>query len=335
MCYTIIKILGFYMLIDGFGRKINYIRVSVTERCNFRCQYCMPEKPFSWVPKENLLTFEELFLFLKVGIDEGVDKIRITGGEPLLRADLDKFIKMINDYKSDIDIAITTNAYLLKGVAKKLKDAGLKRLNISLDTLKPKVAEQIAQKDVLKNVLEGIDEALKVGLKVKINAVPLKGINDNDIIDLLDFSKQRGMQIRFIEYMENIYANDKIKGLYGKEILEKIKEKYTIKKIGRQGSSPAFLYELEDGYVFGIIDPHKHDFCESCNRIRLTAEGNIIPCLYFDEAMSIADAVKKGDVEEASEILREVLKNKPEKNRWDEGSPKQELSNRAFYQTGG
>ena len=323
------------MLIDGFGRRINYIRVSVTERCNFRCQYCMPEKPFSWVPKENLLTFEELFLFLKVGIDEGVDKIRITGGEPLLRADLDKFIRMINDYKDGIDIAITTNAYLLKGIAKKLKDAGLKRLNISLDSLKPDVAQQIAQKNVLKNVLEGIEEALKVGLKVKINSVPLKGINSNEIVELLEYCKDKKMQIRFIEYMENIHANKNIKGLYGKEIVDEIRKKYHVKKIGREGSSPAFLYELEDGYRFGIIDPHKHDFCESCNRIRLTAEGNIIPCLYFDEAVSIAEAVKKGDVKAASEILREVLKNKPEKNRWDENPPEKELSNRAFYQTGG
>ncbi len=323
------------MLIDGFGRRINYIRVSVTERCNFRCQYCMPEKPFSWVPKENLLTFEELFLFLKVGIDEGVDKIRITGGEPLLRADLDKFIRMINDYKDGIDIAITTNAYLLKGIANKLKDAGLKRLNISLDSLKPEIAQQIAQKDVLKNVLEGIEEALKVGLKVKINSVPLKGINSNEIIELLEYCKDKKMQIRFIEYMENIHANKNIKGLYGKEIVDEIRKKYHLKKIGREGNSPAFLYELEDGYRFGIIDPHKHDFCESCNRIRLTAEGNIIPCLYFDEAMSIAQAVKKGDVEAASEVLREVLKNKPEKNRWDENPPEKELSNRAFYQTGG
>jgi len=323
------------MLIDGFGRRINYIRVSVTERCNFRCQYCMPEKPFSWVPKENLLTFEELFLFLKVGIDEGVDKIRITGGEPLLRADLDKFIRMINDYKDGIDIAITTNAYLLKDTAKKLKDAGLKRLNISLDSLKPDVAQQIAQKDVLKHVLEGIEEALKVGLKVKINSVPLKGINSDEIIELLEYCKDKKIQIRFIEYMENIHANKNIKGLYGKEIVDEIRKKYYVKKIGREGSSPAFLYELEDGYRFGIIDPHKHDFCESCNRIRLTAEGNIIPCLYFDEAMSIAQAVKKGDVEAASEILREVLKNKPEKNRWDENPPEKELSNRAFYQTGG
>ncbi len=323
------------MLIDGFGRRINYIRVSVTERCNFRCQYCMPEKPFFWVPKENLLTFEELFLFLKVGIDEGVDKIRITGGEPLLRADLDKFIRMINDYKDGIDIAITTNAYLLKGIANKLKDAGLKRLNISLDSLKPEIAQQIAQKDVLKNVLEGIEEALKVGLKVKINSVPLKGINSNEIIELLEYCKDKKMQIRFIEYMENIHANKNIKGLYGKEIVDEIRKKYHLKKIGREGNSPAFLYELEDGYRFGIIDPHKHDFCESCNRIRLTAEGNIIPCLYFDEAMSIAQAVKKGDVEAASEVLREVLKNKPEKNRWDENPPEKELSNRAFYQTGG
>ena len=323
------------MLVDGFGRRINYIRVSVTERCNFRCQYCMPEKPFSWVPKENLLSFEELFLFLKVAIDEGVDKIRITGGEPLLRADLDKFIKMINDYKSGLDIAITTNGYLLKGTAKRLKDAGLKRLNISLDSLDAKTAKLIAQKDVLANVLEGIEEALNVGLKIKINMVPLKGINDKDIISLLEYSKKRRMQIRFIEYMENIHANKKIKGLYGKEIIDEIRKKYIVKKIGREGSSPAFMYELEDGYKFGIIDPHKHDFCESCNRIRLTAEGHLIPCLYFDEALSIAEAVKKGDIEAASEVLREVLKNKPEKNRWDENPPEQELSSRAFYQTGG
>ena len=323
------------MLIDGFGRKINYIRVSVTERCNFRCQYCMPEKPFSWIPKENLLSFEELFLFLKIGIDKGVNKIRITGGEPLLRTDLDKFIKMINDYRAGIDISITTNGYLLKGVAQKLKDAGLKRVNISLDSLKPEIAQKIAQKDVLKNVLEGIEKALKVGFKVKINSVPLKGFNDDEIIDLLEYSKNRDIQIRFIEYMENTHADKNIKGLYGKEIVDKIREKYEVKKIGREGSSPAFLYELEDGYRFGIIDPHKHDFCENCNRIRLTAEGSIIPCLYFDEAMSIAEAVKKGDTKATAEILIEVLKNKPEKNRWNESLVKQELSNRAFYQTGG
>jgi len=321
------------MLIDGFGRKVNYLRISVTERCNFRCQYCMPEKPFSWVPRENLLSFEELFSFVRVAIDEGVDKIRITGGEPLLREDLDRFVRMIHDHKRDIDLALTTNGYLLADVAERLKDAGLKRVNVSIDTLKPEVAERIAQKDVLGKVLAGVEKALEVGLKVKVNMVPLKGINEDEIVDVMEYAKARGMTIRYIEYMENVHAKEGLKGLTGKEILSKVKEKYTIRKVGREGSSPAFNYLTDDGYKFGIIDPHKHDFCESCNRIRLTAEGFLIPCLYFDEAMSIRDAVKAGDIEGASEILREVLRNKPEKNRWSEESA--EESARAFYETGG
>ncbi len=324
------------MLIDGHGREVNYLRVSVTERCNFRCQYCMPEKPFSWVPKENLLSFDELFMFIKVAIDGGVNKVRITGGEPLLREGLDGFIKMIHDYKPDIDLAITTNGYLLPDTAQKLKDAGLKRLNISLDTLKPAVASYIAQKNVLGKVLDGIDKALEVGLGVKINMVPLKGVNDNEILDVLEYCKARDIRIRFIEYMENSHASSNIEGLYGKEILEEIKKRYVIKKIGRAGASPSFNYELEDGYIFGLIDPHKHDFCESCNRIRLTAEGNLIPCLYFDEAQSIAESVRNGDIETASKILGEVLSDKPKENRWSmDGEDDSELSVRAFYETGG
>ncbi len=322
------------MLIDGHGRKVSYLRVSVTERCNFRCQYCMPEKPFSWVPKENLLSFEELFLFIKVGIDEGINKIRITGGEPLLRADLDKFIKMISDYRDDLDLALTTNGYLLKPIAKKLKDAGLKRLNISLDTLRPEVAQKISQKDVFSKVMEGIKEAQKVGLGVKLNSVPLKGINDDEIIDLLEFAKSNGMGIRYIEYMENKFAKDKLQGLNAQEVQDIISTKYSFKPVGRVESSPAHLFELEDGYRFGIIDPHKHDFCEDCNRIRLTAEGMLIPCLYFDEAMSIKDSVQKGDIKGATEVLKEVLRNKPEKNKWS-SDDENETSQRAFYETGG
>ncbi len=324
------------MLIDGHGRTVDYLRVSVTERCNFRCQYCMPEKPFSWVPKENLLSFEELFLFMKVAIDEGVNKIRITGGEPLLREGLDTFIKMIHDYKPDIDLALTTNAYLLPQTAQKLKDAGLKRLNISLDSLKPEVAHQIAQKDVLDQVLKGIDKALEVGLGVKINMVPLKGINDNEILDIIDYCQERNIKVRFIEYMENAHASKTIEGMHGREILEKVKERYTIKALGREGASPSFNYVLDDGYEFGLIDPHKHDFCENCNRIRLTAEGNLIPCLYFDEAMSIAESVKKGDIQGAADVLAQVLKDKPKENRWSEDNPNEEdISTRAFYETGG
>jgi len=322
------------MLVDGFGRNVTYLRVSVTERCNFRCQYCMPEKPFSWVPKENLLNFEELFLFVKVAIDEGITKIRITGGEPLLRTDLDKFIAMINNHKSGLDLALTTNGFLLKDAAAKLKKAGLQRVNISLDSLNPAVAEKMAQKDVLAKVQAGIEEALKVGLSVKINMVPIKGINADEILDVMEYAKARGMSIRFIEYMENTHAKEQLKGLSGDEVQAMIAQKYHFKAIGRVGPSPAHLFELDDGYIFGIIDPHKHDFCEDCNRIRLTAEGMLIPCLYFDEAMSIKEAVSKGDAAGAAEILREVLRNKPEKNKWSDDD-QNETSNRAFYETGG
>ena len=321
------------MLIDSYDRVVNYLRISVTERCNFRCQYCMPEKPFSWVPKENLLSFEELFEFIKLSIDEGVNKIRITGGEPLLREDLDKFIKMIYDYKPSIDLAMTTNAYLLKGVAQKLKDAGLKRINVSIDTLKPEVAIKIAQKDVLQNVLDGVDEALKVGLKVKVNMVPMKSLNADEIIDVLEYSKARGMSIRFIEYMENQYASKEIKGLKSDELLSILSKKYEFSDDGFDGSSPSHYYTMKDGYRFGIIEPYGDDFCKQCNRIRLTAEGNLIPCLYFDEAMSIAKAVREGDIKAAAEVLREVVRTKPEKNRW--GGDDGESSQRAFYETGG
>jgi cyclic pyranopterin phosphate synthase len=322
------------MLIDGHGREVNYLRVSVTERCNFRCQYCMPEKPFSWVPQENLLRFEDLFKFIKLAIDEGVTKIRLTGGEPLLRHDLDRFVAMIHDYQPEIDLALTTNGYLLSETAEKLREAGLKRINISLDSLKPAVAARIAQKNVLGKVLEGIDKALEVGLGVKINMVPLKGINDEEILDILEFCRERGIRVRYIEYMENAHANSEIQGMHGKEILERIKERYTIRRLGREGASPSYNYEIEEnGYVFGLIDPHKHDFCESCNRIRLTAEGHLIPCLYFDEAQSIAEAVREGDVDAAAEILADVLRNKPKENRWSETD--NEGSSRAFYETGG
>jgi cyclic pyranopterin phosphate synthase len=297
----------------------------------------MPEKPFSWVPKENLLSFEELFLFIKVAMDEGVNKIRITGGEPLLREDLDTFIKMIHDYNPDVDLALTTNAYLLPKVAQRLKDAGLKRLNISLDSLKPEVAHHIAQKDVLAQVLKGIDTALEVGLGVKINMVPLKGINDDEILDIIAYCREKNIKVRFIEYMENRHAVESLKGMHGREILAKVKEGHTIRTLGREGASPSFNYLLDESYEFGLIDPHKHDFCESCNRIRLTAEGMLIPCLYFDEALSIAKAVKAGNIEEASQVLASVLKDKPKENRWMDDSidSSKEISERAFYETGG
>ncbi|MCT7472592.1 GTP 3',8-cyclase MoaA [Aliarcobacter cryaerophilus] len=323
------------MLIDGFGRKHDYLRVSVTERCNFRCHYCMPEKPFSWVPKENLLSYEDLFKFIKIGIDEGIKKVRITGGEPLLRDNLDYFIKLISDYKNDIDLALTTNGFLLPQMAQKLKDAGLKRINISLDTLNQERAMKIAQKDVLPTVLEGIYKAKDVGLKIKINCVPLKNINDIDILDVLEFCKKENFSVRYIEFMENSFAKNGAKGLNSDEILEIISKKYkNIIKVPRDNSSPAQYYRLEDGYEFGIIEPHKDDFCASCNRIRLTAEGFLIPCLYFEDALSIKDAIKNNKIDEATLILKKVLQNKPEKNKWS-NKDDNKVSSRAFYETGG
>jgi len=318
------------VLIDGHGRKVDYLRVSVTERCNFRCQYCMPEKPFSWVPHEKLLSYEDMFEFIKVAIDEGVTKVRLTGGEPLLRHGLENFVKMIADYSPTLDLALTTNAFLLEDAAQKLKDAGLKRINVSLDSLKPEVAHHIAQKDVLGKVLAGIEKAREVGLKIKVNCVPMKDVNDCELIDLLEYCRVKGYEIRFIEFMENSHAKVK-KGLTSQEIQDIIKSKYNFIKNERVGSSPSQSYELDDGYKFGIIEPHSDDFCSDCNRLRITAEGYLIPCLYFEDALSIADAIKAKDMDTAKEILRKVLQDKPEKNKW--GS--EDSSDRAFYETGG
>ena len=306
------------MLIDKYNREINYLRVSVTERCNFRCLYCMPNTPFSWKPKENLLSFEELFMFLKVAIDRGIEKIRITGGEPTLRENLDKFIHMISSYNSDIDLAMTTNAYFLD--------------NISLDTLIEEKAKKISQKSVLPKVLKGINRALDLGFEIKLNTVPIKGINDNEICDLIEFSKELGVKVRFIEFMENSHADQKIQGLKANEILDIIKNNYTVSSPVQDTKSPARYYNIKN-HSFGIIEPHKEDFCGNCNRIRLTAEGMLVPCLYFKEALSIKEALKENNINKAMEILDEVLRNKPEKNNWN--LQDNEISSRAFYETGG
>jgi cyclic pyranopterin phosphate synthase len=251
----------------------------------------------------------------------------------LLREDLDKFVKMIFDYEPSIDLAMTSNAYLLKGTAQKLKDAGLKRINVSIDTLKPEVALKIAQKDVLGNVLDGVEEALKVGLKVKVNMVPMKGLNDGEILDVMEYCRERGMTIRFIEYMENVHASVDIKGMKSEELLGIIGERYGYEDEGFDGHSPSHYYKTDDGYRFGIIEPYEDDFCKTCNRIRLSAEGQLIPCLYFDEAMSIKEPIQRGDLKEAALVLKEVVRTKPEKNRWSEDDG--EASSRAFYETGG
>ena len=322
------------MLIDQHGRVVDYLRISVTERCNFRCLYCMPEKPFSWVPRENLLSFEELFKFVKIAMDEGVKKIRITGGEPTLREGLEHFIKMIYDHNPDIDLALTTNGYLMPKYAAIYKKAGLKRINMSLDSLKPEVVNKIAKKEVYDEVMKGLEACVQAGLKIKLNMVPMQGVNDGEILDLLEYTRSRKIPIRFIEYMENQYADVAITGLPSEEILGIIGKKYPYHKVDKDHSSPAQYYELVPVLQFGIIEPHKDDFCKNCNRLRLTAEGFLIPCLYFDEAMSIKDHIRAGDIDGAVRVLHTILANKPEKNRWSHET-EGEKSTRAFYETGG
>ncbi|ALV23843.1 molybdenum cofactor biosynthesis protein A [Campylobacter iguaniorum] len=322
------------MLIDSYGRVVDYLRVSVTERCNFRCRYCMPEEGIENLGHQSVLSYEEMFEFIKICLDNGVTKIRLTGGEPLVRSGIENFIAMINGYKPGLDLAMTTNGFLLAKKAQALKDAGLKRLNISLDSLDPKKANFLARKDVLEHVLEGIKTACELGFGVKLNTVALKGVNDAELVELMDFAKSCNAQIRYIEFMENSHASGELKGLRKDDILGIIRQKYNLKEITKSPNSPSSLFELEDGYKFGIIDPHKHDFCATCNRLRLSAEGLLIPCLYYEDGKSIREAMRAGDIKKACEILREVIANKPEKNKW-ENDGKGEISSRAFYQTGG
>jgi len=326
------------MLIDSYNRKVDYLRVSVTQRCNFRCQYCMPEKPFEWTPKENLLSYEEMFSFIKVAIDNGIKKIRITGGEPLVREDLDKLISMIKTYNSDIDLALTTNGYLLKSQVAKLKKAGLNRINISIDSLEKETFWYLTKKNVLQNVLEGIEAALKVGMLVKLNSVILKDINENEILSLYNFAKQKGIQIRFIEYMENESAYSNLKTVQSKELIDTISKKHLINELPTKENSAAKLYRDESGYIFGVIEPYDDSFCQTCNRIRLSAEGDLIPCLYFEDSQNIKNTTHSR--EKMEHILKDVVKNKPEKNKWSYNNTSNienndTISSRAFYFTGG
>ncbi|RKU96720.1 GTP 3',8-cyclase MoaA [Helicobacter pylori] len=321
------------MLVDSFNRVIDYIRVSVTKQCNFRCQYCMPTTPLNFFDDEELLPLDNVLEFLKIAIDEGVKKIRITGGEPLLRKGLDEFIAKLHDYNKEVALVLSTNGFLLKKMAKDLKNAGLSQVNVSLDSLKSDRVLKISQKDALKNALEGIEESLKVGLKLKLNTVAMKGVNDDEILELLEYAKNRSIQIRYIEFMENTHAKDLVKGLKEREILDLIAQKYKIiaTEKPKQGSSK--IYTLENGYQFGIIAPHSDDFCQSCNRIRLASDGKICPCLYYQDAIDAKEAIINKDIKMMKRLLKQSVINKPEKNMWNDKNS--ETPTRAFYYTGG
>ncbi|RVY33822.1 GTP 3',8-cyclase MoaA [Helicobacter pylori] len=321
------------MLVDSFNRVIDYIRVSVTKQCNFRCQYCMPVAPLDFFDDEELLPLDNVLEFLKIAIDEGVKKIRITGGEPLLRKGLDEFIAKLHAYNKEVALVLSTNGFLLKKMAKGLKNAGLSRVNVSLDSLKSDRVLKISQKDALKNALEGIEESLKVGLKLKLNTVVMKGVNDDEILELLEYAKNRSIQIRYIEFMENTHAKSLVKGLKEREILDLIAQKYQIIETENPKKGSSKIYTLENGYQFGIIAPHSDDFCQSCNRIRLASDGKICPCLYYQDAIDAKEAIINKDTKMMKRLLKQSVINKPEKNMWNDKNSK--TPTRAFYYTGG
>ncbi len=293
----------------------------------------MPATPLDFFDDEELLPLDNVLEFLKIAIDEGVKKIRITGGEPLLRKGLDEFIAKLHAYNKEVALVLSTNGFLLKKMAKGLKDAGLSRVNVSLDSLKSDRVLKISQKDALKNVLEGIEESLKVGLKLKLNTVVIKSVNDDEILELLEYAKNRGIQIRYIEFMENTHAKDLVKGLKEEEILDLIAQKYKIMGMEKPKQGSSKIYTLENGYQFGIIAPHSDDFCQSCNRIRLASDGKICPCLYYQDAIDAKEAIINKDTKMMEKLLKQSIINKPEKNMWNDKNS--ETPTRAFYYTGG
>lgn len=293
----------------------------------------MPTTPLDFFDDEELLPLDNVLEFLKIAIDEGVKKIRITGGEPLLRKGLDEFIAKLHAYNKEVALVLSTNGFLLKKMAKGLKDAGLSRVNVSLDSLKSDRVLKISQKNALKNALEGIEESLKVGLKLKLNMVVMKSVNDDEILELLEYAKNRSIQIRYIEFMENTHAKDLVKGLKEREILDLIAQKYKIMGMEKPKQGSSKIYTLENGYQFGIIAPHSDDFCQSCNRIRLASDGKICPCLYYQDAINAKEAIINKDTKMMKRLLKQSIINKPEKNMWNDKNSK--TPTRAFYYTGG
>ncbi len=293
----------------------------------------MPATPLDFFDDEELLPLDNVLEFLKIAIDEGVKKIRITGGEPLLRKGLDEFIAKLHAYNKEVALVLSTNGFLLKKMARDLKNAGLSRVNVSLDSLKIDRVLKISQKDALKNTLEGIEESLRVGLKLKLNTVVIKSVNDDEILELLEYAKNRHIQIRYIEFMENTHAKSVVKGLKEREILDLIAQKYQIiaTEKPKQGSSK--IYTLENSYQFGIIAPHSDDFCQSCNRIRLASDGKICPCLYYQDAIDAKEAIMNKDTKNIKRLLKQSVINKPEKNMWNDKNSA--TPTRAFYYTGG
>jgi cyclic pyranopterin phosphate synthase len=297
------------MPFDVFGRPLKNLRLSVTDRCNLRCSYCMPEADYVWLPREDILHFEEIDRLVDSFLDLGVDKVRLTGGEPLLRRDLHTLVARLAVKPRIRDLAMTTNGVLLAEHVADLKAAGLHRLTISLDTLQRERFRALARFDELGRVLAGIDAATPVFPGFKIDTVVIRGINDDELVPILAFGRERGAEVRFIEYMDvggaTHWSMDRV--VSRDEILARVTHEYgAVEPIIEHTSAPADRYRLPDGTVFGIISSTTAPFCQDCDRSRVTADGLWYLCLYARRGVDLRKPLRTGATPQE---LREFLEN--------------------------
>jgi cyclic pyranopterin phosphate synthase len=283
---------------DVFGRALRNLRVSVTDRCNLRCAYCMPEEEYVWLPRDEILHFEEISRLTDVFMELGVDKVRLTGGEPLLRRDVTRLIRLLAAKPGLRDLAITSNGVLLAEQAVALKAAGLHRVTVSLDTLRPERFEALTRRNTHAQVLEGIASVARAGFTgTKIDTVVMRGMNDDELADLIEFGRRAPAEIRFIEYMDvggaTRWSMEQV--VSRQEILARLAARYgAIEPVAEASTAPADRYRLPDGTVFGIIASTTAPFCADCDRSRLTADGLWYLCLYAQQGTDLRGPLRRG-----------------------------------------
>lgn len=304
-------------LIDPFGRKLNYLRVSVTDRCDFRCSYCMAEN-MTFLPKKELLTLEELDRLCVAFIAKGVRKIRLTGGEPLVRRNIMQLIRSLGAKvrSGELDeLTLTTNGSQLERFAHELADCGVRRVNVSLDTLDPAKFREITRRGNFETVMKGIDSALAAGLKIKLNLVALKGLNEFEIPSVLDFAHQRGMDLTIIETMPMGEIDEDRVHLYlpVSKVRSDLQRRFTLIESAYRTGGPARYFEVkETGGRVGFITPLTHNFCESCNRVRLTCTGTLYMCLGQEDAADLREPLRaSSDSRDLSDAIDEAIRRKP------------------------
>jgi GTP 3',8-cyclase len=307
------------VLRDSYGRAIRDLRVSLTDRCNFRCFYCLPHGEPPIAPKEQMLSFEEIEYVCEIFVSLGIEKLRLTGGEPMLRRDIETIIRKLSRFKTKglIDLALTTNGYFLPERARSLKEAGLDRVTISLDSLKGDVFKRMTGVDVLEKVLAGIAAAKEAGLEpIKINAVIVRGHNETEVADFAAFAREHDVKMRFIEFMplDSGHEWSRADVVSGKEIRERISERFPLVNVDvARGSETSSRYRFADGAPgeIGIIAPVTEPFCGACSRIRLTADGQIRTCLFSTVEHSLRDVVRSGAARaEIVEYIESVILKK-------------------------